>query len=81
MGNHTGRKILAAVKKNRYLTAAAVFRDQLLKKWRVSKSTIERFLNSAGLKVRYKRKLVKMTVEHAKTRLFYCNQVAKWGNR
>ncbi len=81
MGYHTGRKILAEVKKNRDIIAAAVFRDESLNKRRVSELTIEIFWNSAGLKARHKRKRVKMTAEHAKALLFFCNQVAKWGKR
>jgi len=52
-----------------------VFRDESLNKQSVSESTIERFLNSAGLKARHKRKRVKMTAEHAKARLFFA---IKW---
>jgi hypothetical protein len=69
-----------AVKKNRDLTAAAMFGDESLNKRRVSNTTIQIFLDSAGLKAQHKRKRVKMTAEHAKASLFYCNKVAKWGN-
>ena len=78
IGFRTGRKIFKAVKENRSLTAAAIFRDKSLNHRNVSESTVKRYLNSVGLKARHKRKRVKMTPEHAKARLFFCKNVQKW---